>query len=308
MTPFDKYSPEEQAASKQIDAWLKAKNQSRAWLGRTTRVSGASVSQVLNGNYPTSPADFIAKMLDAQTQADARGVVTSETGVYVPTGITKLINMVCDRSRKRGDFGTVYGVVGVGKTAAIKRYVAMNKATILLEADPDMSPRVMLGQLLEALGEPCPRTVSAMFNAAVLAMEKTTTLIVVDEAEIMHPSCLTRLRRLRDKAGVGVVLCGTERLMQLVGAERGAFDQIFSRTTSTTRMIKGISEDDHNAIATAALAEYEPSDAVLRLMWQYSKGSARMLTEKLIPALRDFGLGKYPLSVGMVNAVVEAAL
>jgi DNA transposition AAA+ family ATPase len=308
MTPFDKYSPEEKAACQRIDAWLAKNKQTRAWLHRASRISGAAVSQVLNGNYPTNASEHIAKMLDAISQADERGIATSETGSYVPTSITKAIHVVCDRSRKHGDFGTVYGAVGVGKTATIKRYAAINKATILLEADPDMSPRVMLAQLLEALSEPCPRTVSAMFGAAVNAMQNTTTLIIVDEAEIMHPSCLTRLRRLRDKAGVGVVLAGTERLMQLVGAERGAFDQIFSRTTSTTRLIKGISEDDHNAIARAALAEHDPSDAVLRLMWQYSKGSARMLTEKLIPALRDFGLGKHALTPTLVQKVVDAVL
>jgi DNA transposition AAA+ family ATPase len=305
---FTKYSPTEKEACQRIDQWLKSHSQTRAWLGRAARISGAAVSQVLNGNYPTSPADFIAKMIDAQSQADARGVATSEAGAYVVTSISKVVRVVCERSRKHGNFGVVAGNVGVGKTAALQWYVSQNKHTVLLEADPDMTPGVMLTDLLAALGAACPRSLAEKFSAVVAALENTTTLLLIDEAETMQPRCLHYLRRIRDKAGVGVVLCGTGRLMQLVGAERGAFDQIFSRTGMSTKLIKSITEDDHNDIARAALAEHEPTDAVLALLWQYSKGSARMLTENLIPALRDFGLGKYPLTPALVKKVVDAIL
>lgn len=305
---FAKYSPTEKEACQRIDQWLKAHAQTRAWLGRAARISGAAVSQVLNGNYPTSPADFIDKMLDAQSQADARGIATSEAGSYVVTSISKVVRVVCDRSRKHGNFGVVAGNVGVGKTAALQWYVAHNKHTVLLEADPDMTPGVMLTDLLAALGAACPRSLAEKFSAVVAALENTTTLLLIDEAETMQPRCLHYLRRIRDKAGVGVVLCGTGRLMQLVGAERGAFDQIFSRTGMSTKLIKTITEDDHNEIARAALAEHEPTDAVLALLWGYSKGSARMLTENLIPALRDFGLGKHPLTPALVKKVVDAIL
>jgi DNA transposition AAA+ family ATPase len=308
MTPFDKYSPDDIAACQQIDAWLKANDQTRAWLGRLARVSPATVSQVINGNYPTNPAEHLTAMQDAITQDTARSAAVKQAGGYVVTSITDIVRVVCDRSRAHRNFGLVTGNVGVGKTAALKWYISQRKHTVLLEADPDMTPGVMLTDLLAALGAACPRSLAEKFSCLVAALEKSSILLLIDEAETMQPRCLHYLRRIRDKAGVGIVLCGTGRLQQLVGAERGAFDQIHSRTGMSTKLIKTITEADHNTIARVALAEHDPSEAVLKVMWQYSRGSARMLTENLIPALRDFGLGKSPLSVGMVKSVVEAAL
>jgi len=279
----------------------------RSFLARMARVSPATLSQVLNGKYPTDPSKQIRQMRDALNTHVNRASVTATP--YVTTSVYQMAVVVCDRARKYRNFGVLCGYVGVGKTGSIKQYQRDNAHTIILEANPDMSPKVMLDELAKALSAPTSRSMDGKFAAIVDALVDTTYLLIIDEAETMMPRCLHYLRRIRDKAGVGIVLVGTDRLQQLIKPSYGQFDQIRSRVGFWPQVIKGISREDADALAQAALADQGelPEDA-LEALWGYCRGSARMLIENFIPALRDYGLKRHAMSADLVHAVARDAL
>ena len=49
-------------------------------------------------------------------------------------------------------------------------------------------------------------------------------------------------------------------------------------------------------------------DDMLAALWAYCDGSARVLNENLIPAIRDYGVGRAPMSAELVHQIAEKVL
>ena len=106
-----------------------------------------------------------------------------------------------------------------------------------------------------------------------------------------------------------VVLVGTEKLTALIKPLHGQFDQIRSRVAMWPQTIEAITRDDADDMARAALADtgHEISDDVLDTLWAYCAGSARVLNESLIPAIKDYAAGKQ-LTAGLVEQIASKVL
>ena len=293
----------------------KKKLKTQSWLVRVSRLNASTVNQVLHGKYASPPDAQLRAMLDAIRDYE-RKVEYGGTHTYVKTGITRTIHNVCSRAAAVGSFGIITGFVGVGKTAGLKEYAAHNSHAFLIEADPSMTVGVLLDSLMEALkigvnerfGK--NRSAAARFKSIVEELKGTSSLLIFDEAETMSHRCLHEIRRIRDKANIGIVLAGTEKLTSLISPMHGEFDQIRSRVCLWPETIKTISRADADALAQSALDEQGELDApVIDALWQYSKGSARMLMENLIPAVKDYGIGKgQAFGAELVHAIAQQVL
>lgn len=302
------YTPQDQDKVRSVSKWLEDRKQSRAWLARKARISSSTVSQVLGGKYPSSPSAILDTMLQVlQVETDRLG---DGTPGYIEGSVHKLAVVLCDRTRKHANFGVLVGYVGVGKTRSLKEYAARRPQTLLVEANPLMQPGSLLVELLEQLDVTVPASLDAKFHAVVTALRGTSYLVIIDEAENLSGQALHYLRRIRDKAQVGVVLAGTEKLTTLLKPEHGQFDQIRSRVSMWPATVKGITRDDMDDMARDALREDfgELADDALEALWAYCAGSARVLMEGLIPALRDYGQGKGAISGKLVETIAEKVL
>lgn len=308
----------------EIADWMAAQNKgvtdpkkvvTQSWLARLARLNTATVNLVLGGKYPSPPDAQLRKLLDAIADQDRKQGSSGST-VYVKTGIYRIIEAVCNRASAVASFGVIAGYVGVGKTAGVKEYVSKNAHAYLIEAAPSMTVGVLLDAIMDALkigisprfGK--SRSAANRFASIIEALKGASALLIIDEAETMSHRCLHELRRIRDMASVGIVLVGTEKLSALIMPEHGEFDQIRSRVCLWPATIKAIQREDADALSQSALsAQGEIGQDVLDVLWGYSKGSARMLTENLIPAIKDYGLAKgNELNVDLVNAIAKQVL
>ena len=286
----------------------------QSWLARLSRVNPATTNLVLGGKYPSPPTAQLKKMLDAIAEFE-RKKETSGAANYVKTGIYRTVENVCKRASSVASFGVISGYVGTGKTSALKKYVEENSHAYLIEAAPSMTVGVLLDDIMSQLkigvGERFgkSRSTSARFASIVDELKGSSSLLIFDEAETMSHRCLHEIRRIRDKAGVGVVLAGTERLSALIMPEHGEFDQIRSRVCLWPATIKSIAREDADALAQSTFDDCELDDTVLTALWGYAKGSARMLMENLIPAIKDFGIAKgHALDAALVHDVAKQVL
>lgn len=303
------YTPQDLDGARAITNWLRDKEQSRSWLAKKTRISGSTISQVLNGKYVSSPSAYLAQML-AVLQLESERLADGTPG-YVEGSVHKLVFVVCDRTRKHRGMGAVVGNVGVGKTRTLRELQKRRPQTLMVEANPQMTPGALMTELLKQLDLVVPPGLDLKFQALVDALKGTNYLLLIDEAETINGSALHYLRRLHDKAEVGVVLAGTTRLIVLIKPEHGQFEQIRSRISMWPATIQTITRDDMDDMARVALVgEHvaEVPDEVLDALWGYSGGSARVLMEHLVPALRDYGLGKLPLSTKLVDSIASKVL
>lgn len=308
------YAAQDLEKVRSVEQWLRENGQSRSWLARKLRTSSSTISQVLNSKYPSPPTALLDQML-ATLQVEAARHADGTPG-YVEGSVHKLAFVVCDRTRKHANFGVMTGHVGVGKTRSLREYAQRQPQTILIEANPQMTPGSLLIELLEKLGVPLPHGLDKKFQTIVKALAGTNYLLLVDEAENMSGQALHYLRRIRDKANVGVVLCGTPKLHALIKPEHGQFDQIRSRVSMWPATVQGITRDDADDMAREALrdapvaegASAEVPDEVLDALWAYGAGSARVLVESLVPALRDYGYGRQALSGALVDKIATKVL
>lgn len=303
------YTQQDVNAASQITSWLREHDLSRAWLSKKAKISSSTVSQVLSGKYPSSPTSFLQAM-QAILQVETERLNDGTPG-YVETSVHKLVTVVCDRMRKHTNFGVVCGVVGVGKTRALKEYAKRKHQTLLIEANPGMTAGSLLTEILQQLGRETPHGLDRKFNLVVASLAGTNFLLIVDEAEKLNGTALEYLRRIRDKASVGVVLAGTQKLHEMLKPTTGQFDQIRSRISMWPKTIERISRDDADDLARESLGREvkgELSDEVLDALWAYAAGSARVLMESLVPALRDYAVGKMELTAKVVDEVARTVL
>lgn len=301
------YTPQDLERASAVKKWLTDHDKSRSWLSKKADIPSGTLSQILSGKYISSPTRQLNQMLSVVEVEGER--LKDGTPGYVKGSVHKLMGVVCGYSRKHQNFGIVTGYVGVGKTRFAKEYRATNPMTVLVEASPHMTPGVLLTELLEQLNNAVPNGLDRKFREVVRVLRGTNYLVIVDEAEKMSPSALEYLRRIRDMAGVGVVLSGTEKLTSLIKPQHGQFDQIRSRVGMWPKTIERITRDDADDMAREALAEAgELGDDVLDALWAYGDGSARVLTENLVSAIKDFGMGSLPLTAKMVEQVAAKVL
>ena len=274
---------------------------SLAKLSRVSKVHTSTLSTIVSGKYVSSPSKHLVKMLDAIRRWDMR----EEEGVhdcpFAETTIYRTVIAACKRAHLYRNFAVVSAYVGTGKTRSLKRYATNNSNVILIEATPDMNANVLLDELVaqtsavvhksnkHARGTKADKTA-----AAIAALKDSDSLIILDEAETVNTATLEYVRRISDKANVGVMLAGTEKLKPLIQDPQGRFGQISSRVGFWPPVIKGITQEDSDALTRAAFEDddVELTDEVLDAFWQMCDGSARVLVSALIPGIKDYGLKK----------------
>lgn len=303
------YTQQDVDSAHRITTWLREHDLPRSWLSKKAKISSSTISQVLSGKYPSSPASFLQSMLqiiDVETER-----LNDGSPGYVETSVHKLVNVVCDRMRKHTNIGVVCGAVGVGKTRALKEYTKRKPQTVLVEANPKMTAGSLLIEILQQLGREIPHGLDKKFNVIVSSLKGTNFLLIVDEAERLNATALEYLRRIRDKAGVGIVLAGTEELHAMLKPTKGQFDQVRSRVSMWPKTVERISRDDADELAQESLGrdlKAELDDDVLDALWAYAAGSARVLMESLVPALRDYAVGKMEVTSKVVDEVASKVL
>lgn len=305
------YTDDDIKNCKYVLEFLNANKYSISWIAVLARVDKGSCSKVLRGLYTSPATNILKKLTDAIKTQGKRNNIQSLP--FIETSVSKVAWTACERARTYRSFSILTGFVGTGKTRSLKEYAAAHENTVLVEADPGMSVVFLLDELIKKIGCSTVKISAnqhAKFTAILSALTGTDTLIIVDEAETLTPKSLHHLRRIRDKAGVGIVLAGTECLSALVKPERGEFDQIRSRVNFWPSTAKGIKREDAVEIVRTAFSDIidDINEDIIECLWQYSNGSMRLLVEDLIPAIRDYGLPKNDMSVQLIDKVAQTVL
>lgn len=304
------YSDTDRSSVEMIIAWLNQNQRSLTWVSAASHVNRSTLSTVLKGTYPSPPEKILRKVAATIHNIEERDQLTDIP--FIESSVTTMVWMACKRARQQKSFSVISAEVGTGKTRSLKEYAREHPNTYLIESDPLMSPTILMDELVEKLGIPQGRgyrSKEKKFRLVVEELRGTDVLLILDEAETVSDPTLHYIRRIRDKAEIGIVLAGTPKLDRKIAPIGGQFDQIRSRVMFWPKAIRSATREDIAAVASAAFADVcELDDATLKALWHHSQGSMRMLTEGLIPAVRDYGLKKHSMSADLVHAVARDVL
>lgn len=247
-------------------------------VARGIGLSTATISQWLNHKYRgdvKKVEDAVRKFLTLQEERKARQETALCDPGFIKTSVASKVFEVASICHVDSDIGVVCGDSGLGKTTAVKQFAAEHAGVILLEADLGYTARVLFLELHKVLGLDGVGSLHTLFDEAVSKLRGSGRLIIVDEAEHLPYRALEMLRRLYDRAGVGVVLVGMQRLLGNLRGLKGDFAQLYSRV-GVKAVLSVLRPTDVEEIVHATLPG---SNGIWKAFHEATEGNARVLNK-----------------------------
>lgn len=270
---------------------------SNAAISRSLGVSPAVLSQWLAGKYAGDNAGVEEKVkafLSIQTE---RRRAPKRQLEFVQTSVSKRVFEVAKICHLDGEIGVVYGDAGLGKTHAVKEYARLNPDVILIEADLGHTARVLFEELHRKLGGDGRGTIHSMFEDCVNKLKASGRIVIVDEAEHLPYRALELLRRVYDKAGVGVLLCGMPKLVGNLRGKRGEYAQLYSRVGVAGRL-ESLRPADTEAIVTSVIPR---ANGLCKIYHEECHGNTRVLSKLIARSLRVAEINGVELSRDVIT-------
>lgn len=259
---------------------------SQAKAAAALKVSNATVSQMINGNWEL--------IKDEMWRTVSNGIgMQGGNWATVATGGYKRMTSVLEDAQENSLVMAVIGDAGCGKTQAIEHYIKNHRNAYHLQCAEYWNKKNFLQNLCQQMGmRNTYGTVYDLIEDIVRELEKEDRpLIIVDEADKLSDVVLyffiTFYNRLEDHCGI--VLCATGYLKKRIIAgernERKGFAEIHSRVgrnfigmpQTTSEDIAAICEangvDDLNAINTICKKSDFDLRRVKRLVHAYKQSN-----------------------------------
>ncbi|EJX8503023.1 AAA family ATPase [Salmonella enterica] len=277
---------------------------SQGQVARAIGRSSATMNQYVQGKYNGDIADmeerighFLRRVREKQN-----ALRIDERFVSTPTASKGL--EVLSYAHLESEICVLFGAAGLGKTMILKEYARRDSNVIFIEADPGFTARTLLEELCGRLRLSKNGNIHALIEVCVEKLKDSGRLLVIDEAELLPYRALEVIRRLHDKAGIGVVLAGMPRLIVNLKGKRGEYAQLYSRVALALDLGNALARQDFDQIAVDLMPEAEDrkiSDA----LYEQSKGNARRLFKMARGVYRMCDISKKDVTVTAIEKFSE---
>lgn len=275
---------------------------SRNTLATAAGISPAALSQFLQGKYQGNNeniATAIQTVLDREYEKTIKKRIVP---VHIDTTVFLQIHEIARMCHLDGEIGVCYGDAGLGKTMAARRYAQMYRDVILVEADLGYTPRVLSAELHSMLCTGGRRgTIHEMLVDIIDRLKGSGRMIIVDEAENLPYHSLEMLRRIHDKADIGILMLGMPRLLGNLRGRKGDYAQLYSRVGIPVKLLP-ITEEDAKKIVQCV---FPGINNMCNLLFAESKGNPRTLWKLARMSKRICDLNNSQLNESIIKRASE---
>ena len=283
----------------ELKEYLKVKNYTLSRVAKAVNLSNATLHLWMNNNYKGNVKkieDAISKFLEIEKFGIeiSYEIMSDKIGISIP--VYKVVEILGDLINNavedifeiaktchvENEIGVCCGNAGLGKTFAVKKYAIEHHDVILIEADLGYSPRVLFSEIHKKLGFDGCGTIHTMFTNIIDKLMYSNRLIIIDEAEHLPYKSLELLRRIYDKAQVGILLVGMPRLIMNLQGEKKQYAQLYSRVGIVTNL-KPLLEEDEIAIISSVIPNYH---SIYPIISRHCSGNTRAMTKLLARVFR----------------------
>ena len=151
--------------------------------------------------------------------------------VFVKTNNVKrfvtMMNNLQNRAEGVPGMGLVYGEPGLGKTQAINWWALKNDA-LLIRCTQLMTPKWLLCEILDEMGEIQSTRTSECFNQVIRNLIINPQVLVIDEIDylMVETKAVETLRDIHDKTNVPIVLIGITNANSRLKRYKHLYDRI----------------------------------------------------------------------------------
>ncbi|GIV45774.1 MAG: hypothetical protein KatS3mg036_0592 [Ignavibacterium sp.] len=266
--------------------------------------SASVVSTYLAGKYPGDVQKLewaIASFLMRQEEIEQ---MPREMIPFCPITNADMFFQTAKLAHYEQEIGVVIGEAGTGKTKAAKEYARQNPDVILIEADLSYSTKVFFRELHKKLGMDRIGGIYDLFSDCCDKLKDSNRLIIIDEAENLPYRALDMIRRLYDKANIGILLVGLPRLIANLSGKRGEFKQLYSRV-GIVMQLDDFSESDTKLIVQTI---FPNTNGVYRTFHELAKGNGRKLEKLILRTSRAARTSKKDITDKLVKSAAEVLM
>lgn len=292
-TPAPRLSP----LAVELAETIKRKGYTQKAVADAIPISPTALSQWLSGKYPGDVKSLenaiIGFLQRDRERQDKRRIVLP----FAMIGAAARVFDACRLAHLDGEIGVVIGDAGTGKTTAVKEYAARNTDVILVEADLGYTAKDLFAELHRKCGFDGRGSINRMKDDVIGKLKDSGRLIIIDEAEHLPVRALDLVRRINDKAGVGILFCGLKRFMESLRLKQADFAYLFTRVGFKVAL-EPLRPQDVEMLVGQAVPE---SAALWRVFHEESHGNARILGKLIARTLRLCDLNGEEPSPAMVR-------
>lgn len=278
---------------------IKEKGYTLSYVSRAINVSNATLHLWLGETYTGNVnkiSESVRNFLEIEKLREKK--ISIE---FVNTTVVEDVYDIARICHVDGEIGVCCGDPGVGKTYAVKKYAIENTDVILIEADLGYTTKVLFSEIHKKIGFDGLGTTHNMLQDIVTKLKSSGRLIIIDEAEHLPYKALDLVRRIYDKANVGILLVGMPRLIMNLRGEKRQYAQLFSRVGITTKLI-GLTQSDMKEIIRSVLPE---SREVYKQLYESCVGNTRVLVKLLVRAIKLAQINNTKIDKEIINASIN---
>lgn len=173
-----------------------------------------------------------------------------------------MTNNLQNRAEGVPGMGLVYGEPGLGKTQTINWW-AFNNDAILIRSTQLMTPRWLLNEILDSMGEMGYYKTSDCFNLIVRNLIINPRILIIDEIDYLTIDSKTveTLRDIHDKTNVPIILVGMSNAKSRLKRYKHLYDRI-----SEIVKFEPFTKQDIQTIVQE-LSEIPMTDCALKLIY-----------------------------------------
>ena len=223
----------------------------------------STIYRIYSGKYINATTrerlEVPPKMVDASRAWLARQrKAYTPIGEFIVTPTAERIFHACNLARESKTPVFLWGRSHIGKTWALEKFAADNNhgRTIYVR----MKAATGLGGMVKRINERCGNSDKANTADSIDRIKRALspdTLLILDELHLLQYTyrlnsffaCLEVIREIYDEVGCGMLLCGTELLLEKMrGGTHGEMEQLLRRGVHKFHLPKMPSKDDITAI------------------------------------------------------------
>ncbi|MFH0935183.1 MAG: AAA family ATPase [Pseudomonadota bacterium] len=286
----------------ELGAMMEQQKVSLNAISKAVGISTSAISQWLAGKYAGDSAKVAEAISQFLQRSRERKQQPKRSIGFITTSAVRKYWEAAKLCHLDGEIGIVSGDAGLGKTEAASEYARRNSDVILIEVDLGYTARVLFRELHRKLGGDGNGGISDLKDDVIKKLRKSGRLIIVDEAEHLPYRALELLRRLNDKAGVGLLLAGMPRLINNLRGKKGEYAQLYSRVGVHVRLLP-LTQHDADEIVKSLLPD--ASAAVCKAYYEASTGNTRVLAKLLMRSLRVAEINSAKITPELVHETVK---